>query len=310
MSADSVSRRDFLAASAAAVSAASLAPALGSAASDGKTTPPLHKALKFSMVRRTGSLSDTFKMVKECGFEGIDIDRHLDPDEVAQAKKESGLVVHGVVGYEHWHKLLSDPSPSVRQAGRESFIGTLRDCKAYGGTTALLVPGRVTKQVFYADAYKRSQDEVRKLVPVAEELGIVICIENVWNDMLITPLEMARYIDEINSPWVGSYYDVGNSVRFGWPEHWIAVLGKRIKKIDIKEYSRKLMNTKGPGAGFNLKIGEPGGDCDWPSVLAALDAIGYHGWASAEVPGGGADELKDISQRMDRIFASRDVATR
>jgi len=260
------------------------------------------------MVRRTGSLSDTFKMVKECGFEGIDIDRHVDHDEVAKAKKESGLVVHGVVGYDHWGKPLSDPSEAVRRAGRESFIGTLRDCKAYGGTTALLVPGRVNKQVFYADAYKRSQDEVRKLVPVAEELGIVICIENVWNDMLITPMEMARYIDEINSPWVGSYYDVGNSVRFGWPEHWIAVLGKRIKKIDIKEYSRKLMNTKGPGAGFNLKIGDPGGDCDWPSVLSALDAIGYHGWATAEVPGGGADELKDISQRMDRIFASRDVA--
>ena len=125
------------------------------------------------------------------------------------------------------------------------------------------------------------KDEVRKLVPIAEELQIFICIENVWNDMLITPLEMARYIDEINSPWVGSYFDIGNSVRFGWPEHWIAALGKRIKQIDIKEYSRKLMNTKGPGAGFNLKIGDPGGDCDWPRVLAALDAVGYHGWASA-----------------------------
>jgi L-ribulose-5-phosphate 3-epimerase len=308
MTADSLSRRDFLSATAAAATAASLAPALTSAASDSKTAPRLHKAVKFSMVRRTGSLSDTFKMVKECGFEGIDIDRHVDHDDVDKAKKESGLIVHGVVGYDHWAKPLSDPSEAVRRAGRESFIGTLRDCKAYGGTTALLVPGRVNKQVFYADAYKRSQDEVRKLVPVAEELGIVICIENVWNDMLITPLEMARYIDEINSPWVGSYYDVGNSVRFGWPEHWIAVLGKRIKKIDIKEYSRKLMNAKGPGAGFNLKIGEPGGDCDWPRVLSALDAIGYHGWATAEVPGGGADELKDISQRMDRIFASRDVA--
>jgi L-ribulose-5-phosphate 3-epimerase len=312
MTTDSVSRRDFLSVTAATAAAASLgavaSPARASAAGDGKPAPRLHKAVKFSMVRRTGSLADTFKMVKECGFEGIDIDQHVDPDEVAQAKKESGLVVHGVVGHKHWAKPLSDPSAAVRQEGRESFIGSLRDCKAYGGTTALLVPGRVTKQVFYADAYKRSQDEVRKLVPVAEELGIFICIENVWNDMLITPLEMARYIDEINSPWVGSYYDVGNSVRFGWPEHWIAALGKRIKKIDIKEYSRKLMNTKGPGAGFNLKIGDPSGDCDWPSVLSALDAIGYHGWATAEVPGGGADELKDISQRMDRIFASRDIA--
>jgi L-ribulose-5-phosphate 3-epimerase len=309
MTADSVSRRDFLAAAAGAAAATSLVTAATSAAGEVKhAQPPLHKAVKFSMVRHAGSLTDTFQMVKECGFEGIDIDRHVDPGEAVRAKEKSGLIIHGVVGYVHWGKPLSDPSPVVRQAGRDSFIGTLRDCKAYGGTTALLVPGRVTKQVYYADAYKRSQDEVRKLVPIAEELGIVICIENVWNDMLITPLEMARYIDEINSPWVGSYYDVGNSVRFGWPEHWIATLGKRIKKIDIKEYSRKLMNTKGPGAGFNLKIGDPGGDCDWPNVLAALDAIGYHGWATAEVPGGGAEELKDISQRMDHIFASRDVA--
>ncbi len=305
-----LSRRGFLAATATTAAAASLV-AAASAADDNKhSPPPLHKALKLSMVRRSGSLVDTFKMVKECGFEGIDIDSHVDPAEVVLAKDKSGLIVHGVVGLDHWSKPLSDPSESVRKTGRDSFIGSLRDCKAYGGTTALLVPGRVNKQVFYADAYKRSQDEVRKLVPVAEDLGIVICIENVWNDMLITPLEMARYIDEINSPWVGSYYDVGNSVRFGFPEHWIAALGKRIKKIDIKAYSRKLMNTKGPGAGFNLKIGDPGDDCDWPKVLQALDAIGYHGWASAEVPGGGAEELRDISQRMDRIFAGRAVASR
>jgi len=309
MSAEHLSRRDFLSATAVAATAATLAPTFASAAGDGKPAP-LHKAVKYSMVDHKGSLADAFKMVKECGFEGIDIDRHLDPAQVVEAKQASGLVVHGVVGYEHWAKPLSDPSESVRRAGRESFIGALHDCKAYGGTTALLVPGRVTKQVYYADAYKRSQDEVRKLLPVAEELQIFICIENVWNDMLITPLEMARYIDEINSPWVGSYFDIGNCVRFGWPEHWIAALGKRIKKCDVKEYSRKLMNTKGPSAGFKLKIGDPGGDCDWPTVLAALAAIGYHGWATAEVPGGGAEELKDISQRMDRIFASRDVATR
>lgn len=309
MTENSLSRRNFLSATAATAAAASLAAVTATSAASDTKQPPLHKALKYSMVKRTGSLVDTFKMLKECGFEGIDIDQHVDHDEVERAKQASGLIVHGVVGHDHWAKPLSDPSESVRKAGRDSFIETLHDCKAYGGTTALLVPGRVNKHVFYADAYKRSQDEVRKLVPVAEDLGIVICIENVWNDMLITPLEMARYIDEINSPWVGSYYDVGNSVRFGYPEHWIAALGKRIKKIDIKAYSRKLMNTKGPGAGFNLKIGDPGDDCDWPKVLQALDTIGYHGWASAEVPGGGAEELRDISQRMDRIFASRDLAS-
>jgi hexulose-6-phosphate isomerase len=129
-----------------------------------------------------------------------------------------------------------------------------------------------------------------------------ILIENVWNDMLCSPLEMARFIDEIGSPWIGSYFDVGNCVKYGWPEHWILALGKRIKKLDIKEYSRKLMNTKGPGAGFNIKIGEPGGDCDWPAVMRALETIDYRGWATAEVPGGGEQELKDISLRMDRAF--------
>ena len=272
--------------------------------------PPLHKAVKFSMISGHAPLTEKFKMVKAGGVRRVDIDRHLDHDEVRRAKEESGLVVHGVVGYDHWGKPLSDPDPAVRKAGRESFIGSLHDCKAYGGTTALLVPGKVLKHVPYADAYHRSQDEVRKLVPVAEELQIFICIENVWNDMLYSPLEMARYIDEINSPWVGSYFDVGNCVKYGWPEHWIMTLGKRIKKIDIKEFSRRLMNTKGPGAGFNLKIGDPGGDCDWPAVMAALDAVGYHGWASAEVPGGGAEEFKDISLRMDRAFASRAVAAR
>jgi L-ribulose-5-phosphate 3-epimerase len=307
-----VNRRDFLAATGATLAAASIQHAVFAAGSDSKPSSAqrLHKAVKLSMVGGRGSVTEKFKLVKDAGFEGIDIDRHLEHDDVRRAKEETGLVVHGVVGYEHWRKLLSDPDPAVRKAGRESFIGCLHDCKAYGGTTALLVPGKVVKHVPYADAYQRSQDEVRKLVPVAADLGIYICIENVWNDMLITPLEMARYIDEINSPWVGSYFDVGNCVRFGWPEHWIAALGKRIKKIDIKEFSRKLMNTKGPGAGFALKIGEPGGDCDWPSVMAALDAIGYHGWATAEVPGGGLEELKDISQRMDRAFATPAFAAR
>ena len=309
-------RRGFLAAAgaAAATGAVSLA-ALTKTASAGQTgaePPPnsagLHKAVKLSMVPGPAPLAEKFKMLKSVGFEGIDIDHHVDHEEVRRAKAESGLVVHGVVGYEHWRKPLSDPDPAVRKAGRESFIVTLQDCRAYGGTTALLVPGRVLKHVPYADAYHRSQEEVRKLVPVAEELGIAICIENVWNDMLMSPLEMARYIDEINSPWVGSYFDVGNCVRFGWPEHWIMTLGKRIRKIDIKEFSRGLMNTKGPGAGFNLKIGDPRGDCDWPAVIAALGAIGYHGWATAEVPGGGPEELKDISLRMDRAFSSRVAA--
>ena len=306
-----LSRRDFLAASGATITAAALQPA--AAAEPAKTAEParrLRKGIIYGMVAGNGSVVEKFKLMKDAGFEGVEINHHLDPAEVRRAKEASGLEVHGIMGYDHWRLPLSDPDPSVRKKGRESLIQSLHDCKDYGGIGVLVVPGKVTKTVPYADAYQRSQDEVRKLVPVAAELGVWILIENVWNDMLCSPLEMARYIDEIESPWVGSYFDVGNVVKFGWPEHWIAVLGKRIKKLHIKEFSRALMNSKGPYAGFNLKLGDPRGDCDWPAVMQALEAIDFHGWASAEVPGGGPDVLRDISQRLDRIFSSRSVAVR
>ena len=137
---------------------------------------------------------------------------------------------------------------------------------------------------------------------MAEDLGIQILIENVWNNFLLSPIETARFIDELKSPLVGSYFDVGNVVRFGWPEQWITALGSRIKKLDIKEYSRKLQNQKGPYAGFGVKIGD--GDCDWPAVMKALAKIKFSGWATAEVSGGDSARLKDISRRMDKVFSA------
>lgn len=261
----------------------------------------LRKAVKYSMVQGKMSVLEKFKLLKRIGFEGVDINTPLDRRTVQDARDKSGLIVHGVVGYDHWKKPLSDPDPSVRAAGVESFKGSLRDCKAYGGTTALLVPAKVTKQVSYADAYKRSQAEIRKMLPLAEKLGIRILIENVWNNFLLSPLELARYIDEFDSPMVGSYFDIGNVVRYGWPDQWIRVLGKRIGKLDIKPYSRKLQFSKGPGAGFHVKLGD--GDIDWSAVMRALKDVGYRGWGTAEVRGGNAERLSDISQRMDRVFA-------
>ena len=115
---------------------------------------------------------------------------------------------------------------------------------------------------------------------------------------------MARYLDEFESPWIGAYFDVGNIVNFGWPEQWIRILGKRILKIDVKEYSRAKRDKEGPYAGFQVKLGE--GDCDWPAVTQALDDIGYSGWGSAEVAGGNRQRLQDISDRMDRILPTQD----
>jgi L-ribulose-5-phosphate 3-epimerase len=162
------------------------------------------------------------------------------------------------------------------------------------------VVGIVNAEISYADAYKRTQEEIRKALPLAAELGIKIAFENVWNMFLLSPLEMARYIDEFESPWVGSYFDIGNIVNYGWPEQWIRILGKRILKLDVKEYSRKLRDQKGPGAGFAAELGE--GDCNWPEVLKALAEIGYTGWGTAEVAGGGRERLADVSRRMDQVL--------
>jgi hexulose-6-phosphate isomerase len=125
-------------------------------------------------------------------------------------------------------------------------------------------------------------------------------IENVWNNFLLSPLEAARYVDEFDADSVGWYFDVGNVVRFGWPDQWIRILGQRIGKLDIKEYSREKQKNEGLWKGFQVEIGE--GDCDWPAVRKALLEIEYHGWATAEVRGGDRTRLQEIAERMDRVL--------
>ncbi|MDH5398465.1 MAG: sugar phosphate isomerase/epimerase [Cyclobacteriaceae bacterium] len=260
------------------------------------------KSLKYSMVKTEGTMLDNFKLIKRLGFDGVELDspNDFDRDEVIEASKKAKLPIPGVIDSVHWKDRLTDPDAGVRAKGLDGLKTAIKDAKAYGSSTVLLVPGRVTKEVAYDVAYKRSQDEIRKVLPMAEEYGVKIAIENVWNMFLFSPLEMARYIDELESDWVGAYFDVGNIVNYGWPEHWIRILGKRIIKVDIKEYSRAIRDKEGPSAGFRPKLGE--GDCDWPEVVKALEEVGYNGWTSAEVRGGGEDRLREISQNMDKIL--------
>ncbi len=297
---DSLDRRDFLKASC-AVAGAALALPTSRTQADESSDRRLKKAVKLSMVKGKESLVEKFKMLKEVGFAGIDIDQRVDHADLRRAREETGLIVHGVVDYDHWKLPLSHPDAKVRADGLDVLKESLRDAKEFGGTTVLLVVGIVNKEISYADAYKRSQQEIRKAIPLAKELGIKIAFENVWNMFLLSPLETARYIDEFESPLIGAYFDVGNVVNYGWPEQWIRILGKRIFKVDVKEYSRKIRDTKGPGQGFSAELGE--GDCDWPAVLAALDEVGYRGWGTAEVRGGDRDRMQEISKQMDRVLA-------
>lgn len=263
---------------------------------------PIKKSLKYTMVEEKMPIVDQFRMLVDIGFDGVEMDSpgEVNVDEVLAAKEATGLEIPGVINSVHWKAPLSDPDPAVRAKCVAATETALRDCKAYGGTTVLLVPAVVNDQVSYEEAYQRSQEEIRKMLPVAEETGVKIAFENVWNNFLLSPLEAARYVDELESDMVGWYFDVGNVVRYGWPEHWISALGDRILKLDVKEYSRKKEQEEGTWKGFDVDL--MAGDCNWPEVNKALTTIGYKGWASAEVPGGDRKRLAHISKKMDAIF--------
>ncbi|MBN8789972.1 MAG: sugar phosphate isomerase/epimerase [Terrimonas sp.] len=264
--------------------------------------PKIKKSLKIEMVKGEMSIMDKFKMLKELDYDGVEFSspHNYDHKEILAARDKTGLLIPGVVNSEHWKSPLSSPDPAVRDKCFNTVIQSLNDCKMYGGTTVLLVAGVVNDKISYADAYKHTQEQIRKLIPHAEKTGIKIAIENVWNNFLISPLEAAKYVDEINHPLVGWYFDIGNILRYGWPEQWIEILNKRIMKLDVKEYSRKKMNEEGLWKGFDVELME--GDNNWPVIIDALQKIGYNGWASAEVPGGDRDRLKVVIDRMNKIF--------
>jgi hexulose-6-phosphate isomerase len=307
------SRREFLGQSALAVGALAATVATSSRAAD---PPPAAERAAARPKRnwkkgfyggwgaKNATILENFKILKDAGFDGLEINAPSGKqDEYLSAFKETGLQCEGVVDSVHWNITLSDPDPTKRATAVEMLKKAIRECKVYGGTSVLLVPAVVNKAVSYEDAYKRSQEEIRKALPVAEETGVKIAIEIVWNQFLLSPLEAARYVDEFNSPMVGWHFDIGNILNYGYPEQWIRILGKRIVKLHIKEYSLKKRNAQGPGAGFQVLLLE--GDNDWPAIMKALDDVGYAGgWATAEVGGGDLEKMKDISARLDRILAA------
>jgi hexulose-6-phosphate isomerase len=293
-------RRDFLKYTA----LSSMAISLPFSKLKGMDQPITKKALVYGMIKEDLSILDKFKLIKDLGFDGVELDspNDLNEKEILDARDKTGIQIPEVINSVHWKSPLSDPDPAVRAKCVESMKTSLNDCKKYGGTSVLLVPAVVNEKVSYAEAYQRSQAEIRKLLPIAEKTGIKIAVENVWNNFLLSPLEAARYIDEFKHPMVGWHMDLGNVVRYGFPEQWIRTLGKRILKLHIKDYSRKLANDQGVWKGFDAELGD--GDVNWSAVNKALKEIGYHGWGSAEVNGGDRVRLKEVKERMDRCYAA------
>ncbi len=280
-----VRRREFIKSLAAAVTG-SLMVASGRMTGAAQAAPLTGRIRKaFHLVPDCRSMVDRFKMVQDAGFAAVEV-RYapgLKPADVLKARDVTGLPIHGITN-----------------GARADLCEAIEEARLYGADTVLLVPGRVSKDISYDENYRKAQAQVRAGIPYAERQRVKILVENVWNNFLLSPMEMARFIDEFQSPWVGSYFDVGNVLRYGWPEQWIRILGPRIGKIHVKDYSVKKMENEGLWQGFDVRLGE--GDCDWPAVRKALAEIDYRGWATAELEGTLDQSLPDVALRVGRVL--------
>lgn len=288
-----MSRRRFGATVAAGASLAATALPARAAESVVPASGKLLMSVKWGMIEVEGSPLDKFRLCKELGYDGMELISPNNPPiaELQAASAATGMPIHGVVDDRHWDVRLSAPDQTTRDAGVVILKQAIRDTAAMGGHAVLLVPGAVNEEATHEQVWSRSVAEIRKTLPLAASLGVRVLIENVWNGFCETPEQLRDYLDEIDSPWVGSYYDIGNAQKFSPTENWIRTLGSRIVKLDVKDW--------GVTAGF-CKIGD--GEVNWPAVRDALAEINYSGWCTAEVQGGGRARLAEILQRMNAVM--------
>jgi len=257
----------------------------------------IKKGLVFDMVPANLSYADRFKLVRDAGFQVVQALTEPDErkaEEMKQAADTASIRIDSVMNVDHWQYPLSSSDPVVVEKSLAGMRTSLRNAKLWGSDVVLLVPAVVNPQTSYRDAWTRSQTQIRKLIPLAEELKVVIAIEEVWNKFLLSPLEMVQYIGEFHSPRVQAWFDVGNVVLYGYPQDWIRTLGKRIVKVHLKDFKR----TENGYAWVNLGDG----DVDWPAVRQAFDDIGYAGSVIAELEQGDETYLRDVSRRIDRLL--------
>lgn len=291
-------RRQFLGTLGSSVAMTALAPRLVSAAETPAKNGLFRKGIMWDTVEAEGSVLDRMKAVKAAGFHGVEMASHMDQTEVLRGREATGLEIPSVCNSQHWKIPLSHPDPKVREQGLEALRQTLRDAKAYGAGSILLVPGVVNKDVTVEDCWKRSIEQIRLAIPLAEQLKVKISIENVWNRFITTEDQAVRYLEEINSPWVGWHFDAGNIIQYGDPIAWIKALGRRINRVHVKEFSRDLsMRTGEAGKGFGVALLQ--GANNWPGIMKALRETGYQGYLITEQGG----KLADLSRALDQIIA-------
>ena len=275
-------RRDFLVASTTStlMTTTTLSPSHG-----GELSGIITKAIKYHNVDAPDlSIEDKFRLVKDAGFDGIELrtTHQTDQRQFIAASEKVGLPIHGVIN-----------------GSSADLKSPIEFCAAVGGS-GILITAPYDRKRPLMESWKERQDIIRAALPHAEKHRVKILVENVWAGFLISALDAQRFVDEINHPQFGCYFDVGNNVRWGVPEHWIEILGSRIGKLDIKEWDETLHQKEGLRKGFTRQIGS--GTIQWGNVRKALLAIGYSGWATAEVGNADRERLLDIAQRMDQVL--------
>ena len=246
------------------------------------------------------------RIASEAGFQGIELALDLTGDVAVDTSEEElllirkdaedcGSQIHSVASGLYWDYSFTSNSEEERNKAYETAVCQIRTAKILGADSVLIIPGAVgvdfikgREVIPYDTAYERALSAFQKLKKTAEEYEIQVGIENVWNKFLVSPLEMKTFLDQIDSPFVGAYFDVGNVVFNGYPEHWIKILGHRIKKVHFKDYRREA----GGLCGF---VDLLAGDVDWKAVMEAFEKAGYDGWCTAEM-------LPPYSQYSDQII--------
>ncbi len=310
---NSLTRRSFLAAGAASVAVPAAIRTGMLAAADAAApvvTPPAGKRIllscKLGMIAKEVdgkklSLAERLSLAAQAGFDGVDLDLagECTPEQARDAVRESGVFVHNAINHAHWAQRLTSAKDEERARGRANIEHCLRVSHAAGGSGVLIVVGRGDDGPADVIA-ERCRQEIKQLIPLAAALGQPILVENVWNQMFYdhnappeqTAEKFVKFIDSFNSPWVGMYYDIGNHWKYGQPGDWIRAFGYRCVKLDVKGFSRAE----------NKFTDITEGDLPWEQVRKALDDIGFAGWATAEVGGGGLERLTLVRQQMQKAF--------